>query len=161
MAKAGHVFDGYYKSNTVSNASDAAAAVPVQVHFETRGLVIEHAGGERAIWPFASISTRSVVSPGTASNIVLTSATDPGSKLSVADAEFTRSIVQAAPGLRPAPVGPSWLPMVWASLATVALIGGLIWGLVGLFPYKAVARRIPDDTRAKIGELAQIGRAHV
>ncbi len=158
MAKAGHLYDAFYASSTMSEA------VGVKVRFEARGLVIEHAGiehagGERETWPYAGIVTRSpgslnTASPHTASQIVLSSETHAGATLSVTNAEFIRSIVQAAPGLRRTPVGPSWMPMVVASLAVVALIGGLIWGLVGLFPYKAVARRIPDDTRIKIGELA-------
>lgn len=151
MAKAGHVFDASYSPYSSGAGPESAQ---VQVRFETRGLVIEHAGGDRTVWPYASISSGPPVSPRQAAQIVLTSATEAGSKLSSADPEFIRSIVQAAPGLRPAPVGPSWLPMVWATLAMAALFGIVIWGLVGLFPYKAIARRIPDDARVKIGELA-------
>lgn len=162
MAKAGHSFDAFYASSTVSKSSVEPRAVQVQVRFETRGLVIEQAGGQRVIWPYAAISARSPVAPDTASYIALTSETDRRATLSVADAEFIRSIVQAAPGLRPARVGPSWMPMVWASLAVIVLMGGLIWGLVGLFPYKSIARRIPEETRIKIGELAlaEITREH-
>ena len=44
--------------------------------------------------------------------------------------------------------------MVLASLALLAIVGGVIWAVFALFPYKTVAKRIPEETRASIGKLA-------
>ena len=148
MPKPGHLFDAEYQ------ASPASARLPVRVRFDTRGLAIEREGAAAAIWPYAGIGTLTPSLPSTSSRVVLTSTGEAGATLTVDSRGFLDSIVQAAPKLRAAPVGPSWLPMVWASLGVAALVGGLIWALVGLFPYKAVARRIPEETRTTIGELA-------
>ena len=148
MAKPGHLFEAEYRSGT------AGGPWPVRVRFDTRGLAIEREGVAATYWPYAGIGTLTPSIPSTSSRMVLTSTAEANVTLTVDSREFQMAIVQAAPKLRPAPVGPSWLPMVWASLAVVAVIGGLIWALVGLFPYKTVARSIPEETRIRIGELA-------
>ena len=165
MLKPGHLFDADYRSRATSGWAR------VQVRFDARGLVIEHGGAAATIWPFASIrpATSSGLEartdarpPRNEGTLLLASDIDADAMLTVVSPEFRDAIIQAAPGLRPAPVGPNWLPMVAASLGVVALIAGLIWALVGLFPYKTVARRIPEETRAKIGDLAlaEITREH-
>ena len=165
MPKPGHLFDADYRPDA------ATGWTRVQVRFDTRGLAIEREGAAATFWPYASIGPASSAGlktgiddglPLNEPRVLLQSSADGEATLSVDSAEFRDAIIQASPKLRPAPVGPSWLPMVAASLGVVALIGGLIWALVGLFPYKTVARRIPEETRAKIGDLAlaEITREH-
>ena len=156
MPKAGHLFDAALTSPT------SPGGTPVRVRFDARGLVIEDPVGETAIWPYAGIGTTTRLPRKGDMRISLVSPVAPGSILAAGDPEFIASIIQAAPKLRRASVGPGWLPMVWASLAVVALIGGLISALAGLLPYKAIARRIPEDARIQIGEatLADITSEH-
>ena len=157
MPKPGHLFDADYRP------SAASGWTRVQVRFDTRGLAIEREGAAATYWPYSSIATASPAGLATGAmgksqraeaKVQLTSSVEAGAMLAVDSPEFRDAVLQAAPKLRSAPIGPSWMPMVWASLGVVALIGGLIWALVGLFPYKTVARRIPEDTRAQIGDLA-------
>jgi len=150
MPPPGHRFDAEYRSQSAPGWS------PATVRFDVRGLIIEaRESGESRVWPFASLTSHAAVPIEGSNRVVLTSTIDAAATLTVDSAQFVASLLQAAPQLRKAqPRSPSWLPMVLATLAVLALIAALIWAVFAMFPYKAIAKRIPEDTRASIGALA-------
>ena len=151
MPSPGHRFDAEYRT-TSSPGFDRA-----RVHYSTRGLVIEREGAPPLVWPYPSLGSNSTVPIAGSSKVVLVSTANTGATLTLDDATFLPSLLQSAPQLRgrgQAKRGPDWLPMVATTIAFFAAIGGLIWAIWALFPYKAVARRIPVETREEIGKLA-------
>lgn len=149
MPPPGHFFDAEHRQSATPGWARA------QVRFDTRGLALEREGTVTTYWPYRSIGTNGPVPPKTGARIVLTSTAESGATLTVDHPQFLASLLQSAPHLsRAAPRGPDWMPMVWASVALVAAIGGLIWAIYALFPYKTLARQIPEETRAKIGDMA-------
>lgn len=158
MPPPGHRFEAEFRRSS-SPGSDR-----VTVRFDTRGLAVEQSGAAQTVyWPYASLGSDAPVPVAGSTRAVLTSTADPGATLSVDSAEFLPSLLQSAPQLsKRRTVGPDWAPMVWASLALVGILGGLLWAIYALFPYKMVARRIPEDTRQKIGRfaLSEIAKGH-
>lgn len=148
MPPPGHLFDAEHRSGAKPGWSH------VRVRFDTRGLIIEHEGAPATVWPYAGIAAASGMPTKDTPRVILNSSSEPGATLTVESQPFVASIRQAAPQLGQRPRGPSWMPMVVASLAMIAIFGALILVVFALFPFKSVARRIPEDTRARIGELA-------
>ena len=150
MPPPGHLFDAEHRAGALPGWSH------VRVRFDARGLVIEFESAPATVWPYTGIGigAASGMPSSDSPRVTLTSTSEPGATLTVDSPEFAASIRQAAPQLGPRQRGPDWMPLVLASLATIATVGALLWGVFALFPYKAVARRIPEETRARIGELA-------
>ncbi len=151
MPPPGHRFAAEYRTSSRPGFAKA------MVRFDTRGLAIEQDGaGQPVYWPYQSLASNvPVPMRERGSRVVLISTVDPDTTLTLDDAEFLPSLLQSAPQLgHKRGRGPAWLPMVWAVLGVIGLLGGLAWAIYALFPYKSVARRIPEDTRQKIGQLA-------
>lgn len=158
MPPPGHRYEAEYRQ-----ASKAGFA-KVRVRFDTRGLAIEEQSRDQpSYWPYATLGSDAPVPCEGSHRVVLRSTAETNATLSLDDAAFWPSLLQAAPQLgRKQARGPAWIPLVLASLGTIGLVAGLLWAIYALFPYKAVARRIPDDTREQIGKvaLAEISKGH-
>lgn len=157
MPPPGHPFDAEYRSTQRPGHARA------QVRFDVRGLVIDDGGSAAMLWPYASIVAKAPVLATGAAPVVLSSTTEPDATLTVQPSPaFAPSLLQSAPQLDGRSRGPQWLAMVAATLLCFGVAGALLWALLAQFPYKAVARRIPEDTRARIGQLAlaEITKSH-
>lgn len=150
MSPPGHRFEAEYRSQSSPGFERA------HVRFDTRGLAIERAGGSGPVyWSYGSLGPSASVSIKGSHRVVLTSSAEPNATLAVDQPGFVPSLLQSAPQLAERrKMGPDWAPMVWTILAVFGLLAGLVWAVYALFPYKSLAKRIPEDTRQKIGQFA-------
>ena len=150
MPPPGHLFDADYCSDR------APAGTPVRVCVGPAGLAIERADATPLmIWPYAGLACDREPPSAASVKVIMRSVVAPGAMLAVEDADFVAALSRATAHLEPQRgKGTGWMAMVGVSLAVVAVVGAMVGALLAFFPYKWLAGRIPEETRARIGQLA-------
>jgi predicted Zn-dependent protease len=127
-----------------------AIATPVSVRFTGGGL--EMRGGEdlgTRTWPYEALHGSVPLRPD-AADVLLSLQPDGTETLFVADPSFSRLLLARAPSLSCAHQRWQGLKPGLAALAAVVLLVGGLW-LLDLHPAQAVARFMPQETRAALG----------
>jgi predicted Zn-dependent protease len=151
-SEAAPTFDGRYSDGRT------AAAVPVSIAFGADGLIIQAGAAAPFVWPYERLLAAAPLESDSI-DALLALRDRPGATLFVAGQEFPTALRQRAPHLTPR-------SEIWRGLrpglvvtALVLLIAATVY-LLGLHPAQAVARLMPERTRAALGSQVVASLAH-
>lgn len=140
----GPVYDGRFGDGK------SAAAAAAEVELTERGIEIRRKEpAEVVFWPYGGLTVSAPIGPH-AIDVLLGYKYDPDATLFVAEGSFARRIAALAPHLTQRST--RWrhaAPWLWTAAGVAAVAAG-VWAM-DLSPARAVARLLPDSTRAALG----------